>query len=254
MESERVVVWFSAGVTSAVAAALAIKKYMERLPIVLVNTNTGSEHEDNFRFMDDCANWLGQDIEILKNPDYGDTFDVYRRSKFLVSPYGARCSLVLKKQVRQKFERLDTDIQVFGFDATEVNRVNRFVENNPLVKMECPLIEAGLTKMDCHRYFSDIGISSPLTYNLGFKNANCLGDGRACVKGKMGYWNLVRKVKPHAFYEMADLERELDISIITRKAHGEVVKIFLDELSPLAGNYKTEPLTQCSLFCGPALD
>lgn len=250
-KAQRVVVWFSAGVTSAVAALMTIKKYRGKLPVLLVNTDTGSEHDDNFRFMDDCSNWLDHEVKILKNPDYEDTFDVYRKSKFLVSPRGARCSLVLKKQVRQKFERLDTDIQVFGYDISETGRVKRFRENNPLVRLECPLVDACLSKGDCHSILYSDGIERPLTYNLGFKNANCLK--RGCVKGMMGYWNHIRVVLPEVFWGMASMEREIGISIIARKVDGELVRVFLDELDPNAGNYKVEPTIQCSLFCGMAM-
>lgn len=50
---DRVVVWFSAGAASAVAAKLTLKKYEGRLPVHICYCDTGSEHPDNERFISD---------------------------------------------------------------------------------------------------------------------------------------------------------------------------------------------------------
>ena len=74
---ERVVIWFSAGVTSAIAAKLANEKYSGVYSVHLVNTDTGSEDDDNFRFMEDVSEWLSLPLEIIRNDKYSDTFAVY---------------------------------------------------------------------------------------------------------------------------------------------------------------------------------
>lgn len=248
---DRVVVWFSAGVTSAIAAKLAIEKYQDKYPVVLVNTNTGSEHPDNARFMKDCENWLTNSILVLHNPVYENCNDVYLKDRWLVGPQGARCSLMLKKRMRQEFERLGYDLQIFGFDASEAERANRFRENNPEIDCEFPLIENGITKTDARQILFQAGIEEPETYGLGFNNANCLHpEHGGCVKGGMGYWNHVRKVFPMAFWNMAKIERELDVAICKTYRNGKRIRVFLDELPAEAGNYKSEPAIQCSLFCG----
>ena len=245
---ERVVCWFSCGVTSAVAAKLAIQKYIDTYPIEVVFIDTGSEHEDNFRFMRDIAAWLQTDIKTIRDERYKNTLDVYRKDKYLVGSVGARCSLVLKKRVRQKYENLGIDLQIFGYGAEEQNRADRFAENNPLVNCEFPLIDKRLTKKDCHAILASVGIARPITYNLGFNNANCLNTG--CVKGGMGYWNHYRKHFPVQFQEMAKVERELGVSILREGSGKNSSSVYLDELEPSRGRHDTEPPIQCGLFCG----
>lgn len=245
---QRLLIWFSAGVTSAVAAKIAIDEYRDSPPIDICLIDTGSEHDDNFRFMRDVSAWLGYEIKILKSDKYTDTFDVYRQTGWLVGPAGARCSLELKKAVRRQYENLRTDLQVFGFDADERGRYETFLENNPLTNVYAPLIERGLTKTDCRQILAQAGIDEPITYQLGFKNANCLKTG--CVKGGMGYWNHYRKVYPEAFQRMAAMEREIGAAICKTYVGGERIPVYLDELPEGAGNYDSEPAFQCGLFCG----
>lgn len=246
-QPQRVVVWFSAGVASAIAAKLAIEKYRDIMPVLLVNTDTGSEHDDNFRFMRNCEYWLDHEIIILHNKKYVDTFDVYRKERYLVGIKGARCTVELKKKVRQQFENLETDIQIFGFDAGEEVRASEFVINNPEIHAEFPLIDAGYSKAYCHQVLRQAKIEPPFTYKW-FKNANCLK--RGCVKGQAGYWNTIRRVYPEVFLDMAKMERELDAAINKVFVNGERRRVFLDELPKNMGNYKTEDNFQCSLFCG----
>lgn len=253
MEIKRVVIWFSAGVTSAIAAKLACDKYRGVLPVHLVNTDTGSEDDDNYRFMRDVSVWLDIPLEIIRNEKYVDTFAVYDETGFFKNQYGAKCTLELKKKPRQAYENLEADLQVFGYDAGEADRAARFVENNPEVTPWFPLLECGITKSEARQMLMQAGIDEPITYALGFKNANCLA--RGCVKGGMGYWNHIRKVRPEVFANMARKEREIGYALCKSEARGErgervSVPVFLDELDPRAGSYEAEPAFQCGLFCG----
>lgn len=244
MSIERVVIWFSAGVTSAIAAKLTAEKYRNIYPVHLVNCDTGSEHDDNHRFSADVSLWLDLPLEVIRNEKYADTFAVYDHAGFMVNQYGARCTLELKKLPRRKYENLATDLQVFGFDADERHRAQRFAENNPEVTAWFPLVEANITKDTARQMLKEAGILEPVTYSLGFKNANCLR--RGCVKGGMGYWNHIRRAFPDVFDNMAKKERELNFAILKRGG----IPVFLDELPPHWGDYDAEPGFQCSLFCG----
>lgn len=241
---KRVVSWFSCGVTSAIATKITLDKYKDLFPFVIAYCDTGSEHEDNLRFIKDCENWYQHPITILKSKKYTDTFDVYEKTKYIAGIYGARCSLELKKKVRQEFEDLESDLQIFGFDYKEKRRAKRFNENNPEVLTEFPLIDNELTKVDCINILSGIGIELPVAYKLGFKNNNCLKTG--CVKGGSGYWNFYRQYNPEGFKRMAEVSRKIGCRLVMRKGK----HIFLDELDPSWGNYKSELPIQCGLFCG----
>lgn len=224
----RTVAWFSAGAASAVAAHLTPEA-------VVAYIDPGSEHPDNQRFLDDCEPWLGRKIVRLRSDRYSDTWEVWERTRFLVSPYGARCTTELKKRVRQEFQRPD-DLHVFGFTADEPHRAERFQEQNPEVRVRFPLIERGLDKASCMELVIRAGIDLPAMYLLGYRNANCIG----CVKGGAGYWNKIRRDFPATFDRMARLERELGVSVL-----GDV---YLDELDPQRG--RLEPIAPaCSIFC-----
>lgn len=239
---QRVVAWYSCGVTSAVAAKLTIERYRDQYPVVVAYCDTGSEHPDNQRFLADCANWFDMPITVLQNPKYSDIYAVFEQTRFMSGRFGARCSLELKKMVRRDFEDLHHDLQVFGFDVNETRRAKRFQENNPEVSVVFPLIEAGLTKADCLRTVQEAGIELPMMYRMGYKNNNCIG----CVKGQVGYWNKIRQDFPEVFERTAKLSREIGCRLVMHK--GE--HIFLDEIQPEWGNYKSDLPIECGLFCG----
>src|SRR5690348_10833996 len=115
----RLVCWWSAGVGSSVAAAVALKTYAADEKVVgYCASVASSEHPDNARFLSDCERWYGQPILRLYAEKYKDTWDVYRKTRWLIGPAGARCTTELKKLVRRAFQRPD-DVQVFGFTADE---------------------------------------------------------------------------------------------------------------------------------------
>jgi hypothetical protein len=194
--------------------------------------------------MIDVAAWLGLPLEIIHNERYANTFEVYDSTGFFKNQYGAKCTTELKKLPRRQYERLGSDIQVFGYDVTERDRAARFVANNPEVDAVFPLIDAGLTKAECRHILAKRGIAEPVTYAMGFNNANCLAAG--CVKGGIGYWNHIRRVFPDVFERMAQKERQLGYALLAQNGK----PVFLDELHPDAGNHKAEPAIQCGLFCG----
>lgn len=242
-QTQRTVVWFSAGAASAVAAKLIIAENPTNL--ILAYTDPGAEHEDNKRFLDECEQWFGYPVTRLKSEKYADTWDVWEKTKFLVSPQGARCTTELKKKIRRQFQELE-DVQVFGYTSEEQHRADRFREQNPEVNLRTPLIEHGLSKQDCLAMIHRSGIELPAMYKLGYQNNNCIG----CPKGGMGYWNKIRKDFPEVFNRMAKLERTLGNTVL--RAGGK--PLFLDELDPNRGNHATEASFECSLLCSIAED
>lgn len=236
--------WFSCGDASAVAAKLAVDKYGADCEVCYCDT-FAYEHSDNRRFFADVERWIGRSITVLKSDEYTDIYDVFRRTKWLVGPAGARCTTELKKAVRMAYQRVD-DRQIFGFTVEEQKRVDQFRRNNPDIYAEFPLVEAKLTKVDCHRIVRDAGIEMPAMYKLGYTNNNCIG----CVKGGMGYWNKVRRDFPDHFNQMAAMERELDAAICHTEGPARTrQRVFLDELPPHAGRYQGEPDIECGVFC-----
>jgi len=231
--------WFSCGITSAVACKLAVQEYGAE-NVRLFYLEIDSAHNDNKRFIEDCEKWIGVKVEYRRNQKYKDQFDVIRKDKYVNGPAGARCTKVLKKDIRMKIEKeVDYEGQIFGFEFSkkEINRAIRFSQQYPAAKPHYPLIDKKITKEMCAEILLKNGIKLPKMYELGFHNNNCIG----CVKGGAGYWNHVRKTFPDKFKEMAEVEREVGRSCLKGK--------FLDELKANEGRHNPPILPDCGTFC-----
>lgn len=238
------VCWISAGVSSFVAGYLVRDTVDEFLYIPIKD-----QHEDSDRFIADCEKTLGKKIKQIKSDEYSCVGDVCRAFRFVASAYGAKCTEVLKKRVRKKweYEHQDYDITyVWGMDLNEKHRADNLIESMPDFHHEFPLIDRQLTKADAHGICASLGIKRPAMYDMGYSNNNCKG----CVKGGKGYWNKIREDFPEVFADRAKMEREIGHSIL----HDENGPIFLDELDPDAGRMSEEIMEDCSIFCQLALD
>lgn len=242
-----IAVWFSCGVASAVAAKLTIEKYSGTHHVRVINNPVAEEDEDNRRFLKNVEQWIGQPIEIAKNPKYPNASadEIWRDHRFMSGIQGAPCTVELKKKARQYWESVNLfnfdagNYLVLGYTAEERARHENFVltERENLLPV---LIDVGLTKIDCHRLVVKAGIEPPRIYRDGYPNANCIG----CVKATSPtYWNLVREKHPAIFERRASLSRELGARLVRVKGQ----RIFLDELDPGA---KGAPLKNMDFECG----
>ena len=201
MRKKLKVCWLSAGVSSFIAGYLA-DNVDEFIYIDIDN-----QHQDSMRFIKDCEKTLGKKVEILKS-QYATKENVIRQFRFINSPYGAKCTEILKKRVRKQWEQQHAEYDityVWGFDANEKHRADRLEQTMIEFEHEFPLIEKNLSKQDAHALLDRLGIKRPVMYDMGYNNNNCIG----CVKGGMGYWNKIRVDFPEVFDEMAKLEREI---------------------------------------------
>lgn len=229
--------WFSCGVTSAVACKLAINQYHD---VRIFFIATGSEHPDSFRFLHDCEDWFGVKIEIRTSSSFGSHWDVCESKRCINTPYGAPCTLELKKKVRYRIEDeiKHWDGQIFGFDCSERLRFARFAEQYPNTRAIAPLIDSNLSKPDCMGILTTHSIGIPQMYLDGFPNNNCVG----CVKGGKGYWARIRKCYPSAFARMVCLENSV--------GHSCINGLFLRDL-PDDYPLNNPVIPSCSLFCDP---
>jgi 3'-phosphoadenosine 5'-phosphosulfate sulfotransferase (PAPS reductase)/FAD synthetase len=203
----RVIAWWSGGITSAVACLWAVQTFKD---VVIVFQDTKNEDADTYRFLKDCENLYSQPIERISRigRDYKSIEEVWLKFESLAVAHGAICSTVLKREVREAYQNLKTDYaQVFGFDKNERNRHLSMRRNYPEINVFSPLVDLGISKADCARMFSKLGIQIPNAYKLGFQNNNCLQTG--CVRGGIGYWQKYKEVFPDRFDRMAERERKL---------------------------------------------
>lgn len=239
----KVICWFSCGITSAVACKLAVEKYgAENCDLVYINIE--SSHPDNERFILDCEQWIGKSVIKIQSHKFKDHFEVIQKVRFTNSPFGAPCTKHLKKNVRLKYEKDNPfDHQVFGFEfeRSEINRAIRFKQQNPHTKPVYPLIERKLTKNECAYIIGKAGIEMPEMYKLGFSNNNCIG----CVKGGPYYWNQIRKHFPDHFPDHFELMSGIEQGI----GHSNIQGLFLKDLKESHGRKNEKVSADCGIFC-----
>lgn len=239
-----IAVWFSCGAASAVAAKLTLEKYPNE-EVRIINNPVLEEDADNQRFLKDVEKWLGVTVEVAVNPSFpsGSAVEVWEKRQFMSGPFGAPCTLELKKAARQLWEKENKpDWHVLGFTLEEQNRHDRFVMNERDNVLPV-LIEEKITKPDCYRIINEAGIQLPRIYSMGYPNANCIG----CVKATSStYWNHVRKKHPEVFEERATQSRRIG----TKLARYKGKRLFLDELPVDAKGNKMKNLDfECGIFC-----
>jgi len=237
MKKKRHIAWFSCGIPSALTAKYAVEDHDAE--VVYCDT-FAEEHPDNRRFLEECSEWIGKEILILKSPDFNSPTEVFEKRKYLSGIAGAPCTGILKRQVRHAYQHID-DVHCWGYYTDEIHRVDRMLKNEPEFEHVFPLIDRGLSKEDCHTEFAKSGIEIPMMYQLGYNNNNCFG----CVKSSSPkYWNKIRKDAPEIFASRAEQSRRFGCRLIRVK--GE--RVFLDELAPDVQEDLFEQI-ECGVVC-----
>lgn len=238
-----IAVWFSCGAASAAALKLTLELFPGE-QVRAVNQPIAEEHPDNRRFLEEVAAWCGIEIETFANPRFprSSCVEVWDQRKAMSFPHGAPCTVHLKKEARQEWERINqADWHVLGYTAEERDRHESFTmtERANVIPV---LIDARMTKADCGDLVRSAGIDLPAMYDLGYPNANCIG----CVKATSPtYWNHVRRTFPEIFAARAAQSRRLGVRLV--RVDGE--RIYLDELHPAATGSPLWTMPPCSLFC-----
>lgn len=239
----RVLVWFSCGGTSAVAAKVALEKYGDRCEFLYSDTSE-DEHPDNMRFMKDVEEWLGIKVKFLKSTKYKNVDDVIEKLNYIVGPHYAPCTKMLKTQTRIDYQR-PGDIHVFGYsEVRKNNRMIRFELSNPDIEVDWVLED--MTEDECHLILMESGIKPNQMYLDGFNNANCIG----CVKAaNFAYWGKIKELYPEVYEKRARQERKVNATINKDQRGGKRRPIFLDEMTE--EDYKRgRPLKDYKFACG----
>jgi len=232
----KVISWFSAGVSSAVATKLAIDDIDQ-----IIYTHIEDQHPDTMRFINDCEEWFQKEIEIIQSP-YKTVENALLGAGgkgYVNGVAGAPCTRFLKRRVRKEWELKQSGrlTYIWGMDNGESDRASRLNETMPDQTHKFPLIEQFISKEDAHQILKASGIDRPAMYELGYQNNNCIG----CVKGGMGYWNKIRVDFPDVFESRAKLERRIG---------GTCIKgIYLDELDPMRGRHEKPICQECGILC-----
>jgi hypothetical protein len=239
------IMWFSAGVSSAVAWKLASAQIDEVLYI-----HINDQEDDTLRFVREVSEWVGKPVKILQHHEFKSVDEVCRKHRYMSGVAGARCTLTLKKEVRERWERENIDKYpfryVWGFDAGEQRRIDKIGEMNPEFKHLFPLADARMHKQEVHQVLKASGIKRPRMYELGFLNNNCMG----CTKAQSpAYWNLTRKHFPDVFESRRALADELGVKLVKMTIDGVPTRISLSDLDPEAGKGMEPIVDECGILC-----
>lgn len=236
----RILVWFSCGASSAVAAKLAVKKYNDRAHVLYCDT-MATEHPDNRRFLEQVETWIGCRIQVLRSTKYATVDDVFEKRRYMAGPRGALCTTEMKKFPREAYQE-PTDTHVFGFTADEWRRIAEFEKRNPELDCEWILADHHITKAHCLAELRKAAIPLPAMYGLGFDHNNCIG----CVKATSpGYWNKIRQHFPDVFERRCEQSRRLGVRLVT--VHGQ--RTYLDDLPRDFGLDEPDGEIECGPVC-----
>jgi len=261
-----IIAWWSGGITSAVTCKLCIDWFgSENVRLIFIDT--GNENDDTYIFKSHCEAWYHKEIETIRNPDFRNIQEVWYKHKSLNVATGAICSTVLKRLVREDFQKNNLfSYQAFGFDIDELNRARMLKLNHPDSRPIYPLIIELLRKKDCIKIVQDannmfLTIELPSTYKKGYLNNNCFKTG--CVQGGIGYWQKIQREEVSKFDAMAKVEHELTdlkgepVTMLKDQSKGGGL-VFLKphpnypnikDISMMKGR-EPKPLFECNGFCG----
>lgn len=215
MERKKVhIAMYSGGASSAFIANHMVTQYGRENSILLF-TDPLWEDEDNYRFMEDTAEYIGVPMTYLvdgRTPE-----DVFFETKFLGNARMAKCSQTLK--VRQTILFLEElrdknnlePILYFGIGPHEKHRaenLKEFYGHYAIEPVECrfPLIETFTEEPNVRKIISEEwNIKLPRMYDLGFTHANC---GGRCVRGGFAHYAQLYKIWPEQFKLQEEMEEK----------------------------------------------
>ena len=242
------IVFFSGGIGSYECAKRVISQYGKE-DVVLLFTDTKTEDEDLYRFLDDAVNLL--DCEIVKIADGRDIWEVAKDVKYLPNSRIAQCSHILKQKVAREWIKQnykpDECILYLGIDWTESHRKKAPIKHWSPYIVKFPMCDKPyLSKNELLESLYKDNIEIPRLYKLGFSHNNC---GGFCFRAGIGHFKRLLDKMPERYKYHEDKEQELlkylgrnDISILRRIRNGEKKNITLKELR------EESEFTQLELF------
>lgn len=226
------IVQFSTGAGSAEVAVRAVEKHGAE-NVVLLAAGTLVEDDDNWRFGEEVAAWLG--LAITRLTDGRTPMQVGRDLRVVPNNRLAVCSRVLKRDLLRKhmdehYDPADSTVYL-GFDWTEAHRYDAALPHWAPWKIAAPLMERPyLHKSELLDLWRSRGIEPPRLYAQGSRHANC---GGACVRGGQAQWaNLLRVNRDRYMAWEAD-EQETrsmlgkDVAILRDRTEATVVPLTL---------------------------
>lgn len=253
------VILFSGGAASWAAARRVVDVWGTN-GVTLLFTDTMTEDEDLYRFLDEAAQDIG--IPVTRLADGRDIWQVFKDERFLGNSRIDPCSKILKRQLSRAWItehcQPDTTVVYLGFDWTEVHRFERSQKAwHPWV------VEAPMTKPPYRmkaEMLGDLtarGIEPPRLYGLGFAHNNC---GGGCVKAGRSHFVQLLQVLPTRYAEWERGEQDVrqhlgaDVSILSDRSGGTTTPLTLTALREQVEAGQSQPMFDlggCACFEEP---
>jgi hypothetical protein len=228
------VIMYSGGIGSFMAAKRVSEKFGNK-NLILLFTDTLTEDEDLYRFLDETVEYL--DAQLVRLSDGRDVWNVFKDVRYLGNSRIAPCSRVLKQEpalkwIKDNFSPEEVTLYI-GIDWTEEHRLEKVVKNWFPYKILAPLCdEPFLTKQEMLHELDQIGIIRPRLYEYGFSHNNC---GGFCVRaGQAHFANLFDKL-PERYRYHETKEKELaeylnkEVTILRRQKNKMVYPLPLKQ-------------------------
>jgi len=209
---------FSGGVASWATARRVVDRHGTD-DLTLLFTDTRSEDEDTYRFLNDAAADIGVPVTTIS--DGRDIWQVFRDARFLGNTRVDPCSRILKRDLSRRWledycDPAATTIYL-GFDWTETHRYERAVPRWLPWRVEAPMLDRPYRlRAEMIADAEARGLVTQRLYRLGMDHANC---GGGCVKAGQGHFAKLLDVFPSRYAEWEQREQALrddlgDVSIL----------------------------------------
>lgn len=241
------IISFSGGLGSFFAAMRVIKSHGADQCILLF-TDTKSEDDDLYRFLNDASDYLGVGVTTIA--DGRNLWQVFRDVRYMGNSRVDPCSRVLKRELARKWmvENFDANdaILYMGIGWDEAHRMKNIIQNWSPYTVMAPLTEPPyLSRPQMMEKLKDCGINPPRLYDLGFSHNNC---GGFCVKAGQGQFRkllqqfperyayheteqekLFKEIKPHGFLRVSVNKKTKYLTLKEFRKHveqGEQIDMF----------------------------
>jgi Phosphoadenosine phosphosulfate reductase family len=233
----RIIVNFSGGVGSFIAAKLAIEKYGSG-PVNLLFADTKMEDEDLYRFNREAVKYLNVPISVVE--DGRTPWEVFNDHRYLGNSRIDPCSRILKRELLrawiEKYIPVKGTKIVLGIDFTEVHRLENARPYWQPYELWAPLCDTSNQlwwKPDMIKELERIGIRPPRLYEMGFPHNNC---GGFCIKAGQAQFRLLLEKMPERYAYHEDQEARLQaklgkpVTILRKQENGVRRNLSLREL------------------------
>jgi len=189
----------SGGSGSALAWLRCIQWYgRERVQPVFADTN--SEHDDLYRFLEDCEEKFEQKLTRLN--DGRNIWDVFHQTgimRIAKANNACKASIELKQKPLDKFfKESGADAIAVGMEFLEAERMRDFERHRDPVKVLFPLAaRPRLSECEIHEELKRFGIKPCVVYDEGQRHNNCRKYG--CILAGVNQWAADVNLNPVGF-------------------------------------------------------